>query len=354
MTIDIEEFRHLLDDLAQPGADEVCVRLPELCPALFVPGSDIQAVRLKRRVIRVRSTLDGKVSSVVLKCLTPSLAERNERMIRRWLPGLGLAGVAPELVGTIGDRRGTYVWHAYEDLGDTALAQHLSRDAVAATVELVAKLHTRAAGASLLTDCHHHLDDLGMQYFVSNVRDAVARLESPRPLQETGTGTLSSVRDRLLERLHMLLESIPPRAQLMRELGGPPTLLHGDLWTINALVIPRSEGIQARLIDWDRAGIGPVAYDLSTFLYRFPPGERPWILKHYRDEVSLAGWRLPEDPDLNVLCETAECARYANRIVWPAMAPRHESAESEHDELAQVLGWFEALEPLLPLAETGA
>jgi len=157
------------------------------------------------------------------------------------------------------------------------------------------------------------------------------------------------VRDRLLERLYRLRESIPLRAELMRGLGGPHTLLHGDLWTINTFVIPGSKGLEARLIDWDRAGVGPVAYDLSTFLYRFPADRRHWILNEYRNALNRVGWRLPEPADLNVLFETAECARYANRIIWPAKALVSEGAESGGcDELAQVLGWFESLEPVLP------
>jgi thiamine kinase-like enzyme len=135
----------------------------------------------------------------------------------------------------------------------------------------------------------------------------------------------------------------------MHELGGPETLLHGDLWTINTLVIPGSQGLEARLVDWDRAGVGPVAYDVSTFLYRFPADRRHSIWNEYHCALNRAGWRLPEPADLNLLFETAECARYANRIIWPATALVSEAPESGgHDELSQVLSWFESLEPVFP------
>ena len=98
-----------------------------------------------------------------------------------------------------------------------------------------------------------------------------------------------------------------------------------------------------------RAGVGPVAYDVSTFLYRFPANRRLWILSEYRNALDRVGWRLPEPADLNVLFETAECARYASRIIWPAAALVGDGAGSGgHDELSQVLGWFESLEPVLP------
>jgi hypothetical protein len=293
--------------------------------------------------------MNGEETSIVLKRLTPSLAERNEFIIRRWLPGIGLPDVAPALLGKIRDARRTCVWNVYEDVGITVLdARNPEADAVAAVIESVAQLHIRAAGASLLGECREHLEDLGIRYFLASVGDAIVRLEALRTREHSFTMPQRMVRDRLLDRLGVLIESGPHRAQLMRELGGPATLLHGDLWTINTVVVTGSNGMTARLIDWDRAGVGPVAYDLSTFLYRFPCGVRRWILNQYREAVGRAGWRLPEDADLNVLFDTAECARYASRIIWPAAALLDERAASGHEELAQILGWFDALEPALP------
>jgi hypothetical protein len=347
MNANIDGLRRILNQLARPGVDDVCAELPRLCPWLIASDVVAEATRVTSRVVRVRSAPNGD-RSVVLKCLEPSLAERSELIIRRWLPSLGLTQIAPALIGTIGNGRGSRVWHVYEDLGDRSLARNLHPDAVAATVELISRLHVRAADAPALSECTERLDNLGIEYFVSNVRDAIVRLESLKASMETGDDGQQSVLDRLLARLRPLLDSLPVRARLIDACGGPYTLLHGDLWTINAIVIPRASGFEARLIDWDRAGVGPVCYDLSTFLYRFPRHRRAPILEQYRDAVGRAGWRLPSDPDLNVLFDTAECARYANRIVWPAMAPFGGYVSAYQDELAQVLGWFDALEPVLP------
>jgi hypothetical protein len=354
MHVDVEELRTVLQEAAQPGAAEVCALLPDLCPTLFAPGSDIETLRLKSRVFRVQSVRDGARTSVVLKRLNPAVAEHNERLVKRWLPGIGLPDAAPALVGTIGDQRGTCVWHVYEDLGDTVLdGVRPRRREVAAALELIAELHIRAATHPLLLECHQLLGNRGMQYFVSNVGDAVGALEALRALEKTFTSGQRLVLNRLLDRLHALRDSIPLRAQLMAERGGPQTLLHGDLWPINTFVIPSAEGMQARLIDWDRAGVGPVVYDLSTFLYRFPPNERPWILEHYRGLVGRIGWYLPEASELNLLFETAECARYANRIIWSTITLLTEHAESGHRELADIQGWFEMMEPALDAQEIG-
>ena len=66
--------------------------------------------------------------------------------------------------------------------------------------------------------------------------------------------------------------------------------------------------------------------------------------------AAVAGWRLPPRRELNLLFETAELGRYANRLIWPALALVRERADWGFDELAAVEGWFEALRPVLPVA----
>ena len=68
------------------------------------------------------------------------------------------------------------------------------------------------------------------------------------------------------------------RAQVLAALGGPETLVHGDLWPTNALVLADGDAVHVRLIDWDEAAAGPIGFDLSTFLVRFDPSHRRWIL----------------------------------------------------------------------------
>src|SRR5439155_1285821 len=87
----------------------------------------------------------------------------------------------------------------------------------------------------------------------------------------------AGVTERLLERLVGLRADAARRAQVFEQAGGPDTLLHGDLWTINAFVAPTAGGLRAQLVDWDRVGVGPFSYDLSAFLLRFPPEARALI-----------------------------------------------------------------------------
>src|SRR2546426_378249 len=215
---------------------------------------------------------------------------------------------------------------------------------VAATVDLIAQLHTRGARHPVLPDARRYTGALGFAYFTANVQDAIAALEALAAADIEPPPEQAGVTERLLERLVGLGADAARRAQVFKEAAGPDTLLHGDLWTINAFVEHTAAGPRARLVDWDRVGVGPFSYDLSTFLFRFPPEQRPRILECYRQAVAAAGWRLASGSELEVLFDTAEQARYANRIIWPALALVQEHAAWGFPELAEVERWFEALD----------
>ena len=241
------------------------------------------------------------------------------------------------------------MWHVYQDLGATGLeAAEPDPERVRAAVRLIAGIHSRFADQPLLAECRQHGENLGSSFFASNVSDAIHALESLRPPQLSLAADQARLRDRLLGRLHRLLDEESMRARALAEWGGPETFLHGDLWTTNAFVEPADGGPRVRLIDWDKAGVGHASYDLSTFLLRFDPEWRPWIVSFYRECLGRSGWCLPGSRELNLLFETAECARYANRAIWPALALLRERAPWGIAELAAVESWFEALRPVLP------
>jgi len=240
----------------------------------------------------------------------------------------------------------------YEDLGDDTLAARPTSDRVRATVDLVAELHTRAARHPVLPDVRRYGEGFGIQYFTANVADAIAALEGLAASGIEPPPEHAGVTARLLERLRVLTADTPRRAQAFETAAGPDTLVHGDLWTINAFVAETTGGAgggggggpRARLVDWDKVGVGPFSYDLSTFLFRFPPAERPWVLEYYRKAVARAGWRLAPARELQLLFDTAERGRYANRLIWPALALLQERADWGFPELAEVERWFRELD----------
>jgi hypothetical protein len=276
-------------------------------------------------------------------------AQRNQLAIRRWLPATGLGDNGPTLLGVAVERNGQCAWHVYDDLGDRALdTSHLDPQHARTAVELIAQVHMRFARHTLLAEGRLLGSDFGIDFYDANVRDAIRCLEALRAPAKERSAKHAVLLDHLLARLRQLQDEQPARAKALAEFGGPETLLHGDLWTTHVFVLPAFDGVQARLVGWDHAGVGPISYDLSTFLLRFPFRYRLWILDLYRKAIKSAGWNLPAPGPLNVLFETAEFARLANCIIWPAVALIHDHVGWGFDELANVKQWFESWEPVLP------
>jgi thiamine kinase-like enzyme len=341
--------------VAEPGA---ATPLPpqevvEVAGLLFAgPGGHARLVAhesLKRTVYRLRFDVLADPASVVAKRLSRRRALANELVARRWLPAVGLEWACPALRGIVPEPTGSAVWHIYEDVAGSALDVGLpDPERVGPVVELIAELHTRFAGHALLAECRKHGGDgdLGMGFFTAQVAQSIDALKIIGSLGLGLRREQAELRDRLLERVEHLDAERDERAQLFERWGGPDTLLHGDLWTTNTHVVEGSDGFQARLIDWDHMGVGPVTYDLSTFLYRFAPEHRPWILGRYREAMACRGWRLPDDSTLNLLFETAEYARYACCLAGPALAASR-AERWGFEQLAEVESWFATLEPVL-------
>jgi Phosphotransferase enzyme family len=303
--------------------------------------------RLKRFVHRLSFDVLARPASVVVKRLSPGVARVTELVAERWLPAGGLHGACPELLGVVHEPPEAVVWHIYEDVAGSALdGGCLDPERVLPVVELIGDLHSRFARHPLLDECRDLGADRGMGFFSEEVARAIDFLDSlgsgPLPLSREE----AVLRDRLLNRVVRIYGEREERALLLEAWGGPETLLHGDLWPTNAMVVPRGDGFHARLIDWDHAGVGPVSYDLSTFLYRFPPEHRPWILGRYREAAARRGWLLPDDATLNLLFETAEYARYACCLA----AAAHAASRGERwafEELEEIDAWFSGFEPAL-------
>jgi aminoglycoside phosphotransferase (APT) family kinase protein len=336
-----------LEEWQEPGATELCDLLQRMLDGAVSSARTLDLERLKQGVYRLRIG-GGPVRTIMLKCLKPAIAQTDRLVVERWLPAIGLGDRCPRLLAAAAGRDGCWVWHAYEDLGDETLNARRGPSRVAAAVDLIAELHTRAAGHPLVPEIRWRARDQGVHFFTSNLRDAIAALEALATLRRDVPPEFARARARLLQRLCELLEDAPRRVHVMEQ-AGPDTLLHGDLWPKNVFVTVAGDGARAQLIDWDHVGAGPFSYDLSTFLYRSSGEERPWILRRYCEAVERAGWHLPGIEELNLLFHTAESARYTHCILFAAMALLHDDAEWGINELVDWDRWFEALRP--PLQE---
>ncbi len=299
---------------------------------------------LKSRVHRLRFELEGRARSAIVKQVPPEIARRNRLVAERWLPAVGLESAAPRVLGIAVDPCPDVAWLVLEDLGSRAFSALEPGPArVEAAVALLARLHRAFADHALLGECRLWGGELGTPFHAGNLRDAIRAVEAVEP-----SGERATLRGRLLERLERMLQDAPRRAEQMQLRGGPETLLHGDPWLENLVETPRAAGLELRLIDWDHAGVGPIVYDVSTFLYRFPPRERRGVWQAYRSALGPGLWSFPAEEELQLLCETAEHARIANRLIWPALAVQRGEGEASWRELALVAGWFDELQPLFP------
>jgi thiamine kinase-like enzyme len=296
------------------------------------------------RVYRWPLPRGAPTRSVILKRLDPDVARRTRAVAERWLPALGLEGAAARLLGSVEGAEGG-VWHVYEDLGDVTLASDPRPADVQRTIDLVARLHTGAAEHALLSEARDTCHSLGIGYFEDNVAAALQAVRQLLDSEHATTAADARLVDRLHHRLDALLGELDRRRDAFIDLGWPETLLHGDVWPINVSV----RGSDVRLLDWDKAGVGPATYDVSAFLMRLPRDERPTVLERYLRAVGDAGWPLPALERLEVALDTNERARYANRVIWPALALVEGPSGWEFPELAEVERWFEALDASAPM-----
>jgi ATP-binding cassette subfamily B protein len=326
-------------------------RVVELARRLVArPGDSpplVSREELKPSVHRLRFEAGGQPERLIVKRLSPRRARVNQLVAERWLPAAGLEWACPSVRASLPDPAGRGRWLVYDDLGENGLDRgDFEPPEVQPVVELLAELHTRFAGHPLLGEARQRGEELGTTFFGREVVRCVRLLESVGSAGPAPSPEQAELRDRLLDRVKRLDGERAERALLLHASGGPDTLLHGDLWPSNALLVEGSAGPEARLIDWDHAGVGPLSYDISTFLFRFPAEDRPAVLASYRAAAGSRGRQLPPDPTLELLFETAECARYACCLAEAALAASRGEGWG-FDEMAEIERWFERLEPAL-------
>ena len=328
--------------------------LNELLVGVLGGCGDWQCQQLKSRVHRVQTTAATGSSSVIVKELDPLAAVRVERALGRWLPTAGLAhiGVAP--LAQVSSPDGRTTWHVYPDHGDVVLSERSPDEAgVGAAVERLAELHAAFADHPVLADCRsagnrRYGNDLGARFFESSVGDArraVTRILA-RPDLSSDRAAIAQELEHHLRRLSVEADD---RLDQLRRHQGPETLLHGDLWPSNILVTPAGPRATVRLIDWERAGVGPPLYDLSALLLRLPSQRRWDVLNGYVRHHAASGLGELETPVLNRLFDTVERARLANLAIWPSLAALEDpDRDWPWDQLADAATWLTDLEGVLP------
>lgn len=344
----IEGLKSLLKDKHQPGVAELQAMLQELL-GKNVNGRLLSEEKLLRsRVYRLKFETEGTVRSFVVKRLSPEKAQLERNVVERWLPHVGLGESAPPLIAAAAEKTGICIWHIYKDLGNSSLTNYLHDEVIVKeAIKLLARVHTSFVDHVFLSECRLLGENYDINFFSTCVLEALRTLKIAKKKAEDSHTSGLSVIDSLLQRLSKLYDNRAFFEALMKEYNGPETLQHGDLWTNNFLVLRNIDQIHMFLIDWDHIGAGPIYYDLSTFLMRFEQKDRARIVDLYKEAIGTVYWQLPGFEILNTLFETSEHARLANATIWPAIAAGESQAEWAFDDLNEIDGWFEDMQPVL-------
>ena len=293
--------------------------LPRLAASPDYPVEVVSGTRLHPGVHRLELT--GAIRHTVIVKRIRNWHSRLELLLTdRWLPDAELDGLSPPRLAALAEPDTGYVWHVYDDLGPWGLDREQVDDrSIETAMHGVADLHTRFARHALLPEPRFAAGDLGTYFYSRSVRDAARSVAQLRPPAADLSIEQQNVRDVLLERLHVLLDQERERVGMIEQDAGPETLLHGDLTTANVFVRPVSGGLTVRLIDWDHAGIGPAAFDISTHLSYYPLARRQHVLDHYTAAMAERGFPFGDHVDWERLLATFEAGRLANQIIWVAI-----------------------------------
>jgi hypothetical protein len=308
-----------------------------------LPARIAAVTTIRRDVYRV--FLDGSPrTSVVVKCLPSSRSELERKVTGRWLPSVGLEHLGPPRLLAIGDPDGERTWHVYDDLGSHGLDQpDVSSGSIIAAMDRVAALHASFSNSAMLPEPRFAAYDMGVHYYARSVGDALRSVESLVPPAVEMSPEEVATRDAVLELLTRLADDAPRRLHLLMHEAGPETLVHGDLTRANVFVVPDGDRSLVFLIDWDRCGVAPAGFDISTHLAYYDAPQRQIVLESYTSAMAERGFTFPDDLDWQLLVQTFEAGRLANQIIWVALGIHEANGwsfaelQAWRDELAAVM-----------------
>lgn len=315
-------------------------------------SADVYRLTLTTAPRRASARRPAEPASVVVKRREPAVAHRERLLARRWLPAVGLADAGPPLLATVCEPEGDAVWSVYEWLDGASLDRTpVDPGNAGRVVEVVASMHVRFASHPLMAEVRHYGAHLGRDAYAGQLDDATLALATARRDPCVRTHLVDAVLTDLEHAVHRAREETPALLALLGKVGGPDTLLHGDLWPKNVMAGPR----WLRLIDWERLGVGPAMYDLSALLLRLPPATRRGALDRYLTHIAAAGWPIPTVEEVVFLTTALERARIATLISWrvldllqPSAGP---AAPWAGDQLRSIRTWWHQIDPSLEEAE---
>lgn len=108
--------------------------------------------------------------------------------------------------------------------------------------------------------------------------------------------------------------------------AGPPTLVHGHYRPYNVLIDASSEPPRICPVDWERAGLGPPAYDFAYLAEGFDPQRLDLLGEAYRAEAARYGLSVADPEALRYLANAFRVHRMLS-LLGSAVERRFTEAE---------------------------
>lgn len=322
--------RELLDALREQGGGDEFVALSRR-PYRYATSAALEELRVR--------TADGGERTLILKDLSrrrmlddaratkPDFLHEPLRELEAYRRILGPAGIGARCFAAAAEPDPPRHWLVLEKVPGVELWQIGEHEVWEAVAAWLGGFHARFAGREdELRAADPHLLAHSAAWFRSwrdRARAALADGSDPR-----GTNLVPA-----LDRYDAVVE---PLTAL------PATLVHGELYPSNVLVVPEQEPVRVCPVDWEMAAIGPGLLDLAALVGGFGKAERARLVEAYLVGLAGAGATVPPPDGLAV--DLLRC-RLQLALQWLGWARDwNPPKEHAHDWLGEALALAEELE----------
>jgi Phosphotransferase enzyme family len=256
----------------------------------------------------------------------PELVYEPRREVETYRRILAPAGIGPRCLAAVVEGGGSRCWLLIERVPGVELWQVGELEVWEQVARWLGGLHARFAGrAGELRSANPHLLEHTAGSFRAWGARAIAALEASRDAR--GPALASA-----LERYGEVADALA---------AVPRTLVHGELYPSNVLVVRAQRPLGVYPVDWEMAAVGPGPLDLAALSGGWSPDERRSIALGYLDGLGAAAW--PGADQDRFMAELARC-RLHLAIQWLGWAPGwRPPPEHAHDWLGEALALCEEL-----------
>lgn len=255
----------------------------------------------------------------------PAFLHDPSREIETYRRILAPAGLGPRLFAAVADDEHQRHWLLVEKVPGVELWQSGEPAVWEAAARWLGRFHAGFADRLDEVSCANpHLLEYSSEWF--------------RTWRDRALASLAASGDPRARLLTRALERYEAVVTALNEL--PRTLVHGEFYPSNVMVVPDAGDVRLAPVDWEMAGVGPGLIDLAALLGGWGPDEQRRLIAAYLDgaraQTPLAN---PQAPDTSLNgCRLHLALQW---LGWSAdWTPPPEHA---HDWLGEALELAEAL-----------